>query len=143
MGLDEKLFNLLKETANRFFKLQKEAAEKLGLKKNYYKILVKLGIERKPLNQTNLGEICGIDKPAMSRLICSMEEEGLILKGTKEGNKKEILISATPKGLALITKISETFESLKHKYFRDLSDDEKELLIKLFENGLLKEEENA
>ena len=61
---------------------------KLNIKRNYYKVLLKLGIEKKPINQTNLGEICSIDKPATSRLVGEMEQEGFIERGAKDGNKK-------------------------------------------------------
>ena len=139
MNLDDKILELLKETANRFFCLQKEIAQKLNIKRNYYKVLLKLGIEKKPINQTNLGEICGIDKPATSRLVGEMEQEGFIERGAKDGNKKEIFISISNKGREILNKITKLTKELKAKYFSDLDDDEKEQLIVLFEKNLKKE----
>lgn len=138
MNLDDKILELLKETANRFFCLQKEIAQKLNIKRNYYKVLLKLGIEKKPINQTNLGEICGIDKPATSRLVNEMEQEGFIERGAKDGNKKEIFISISNKGREILNKITKLTKELKAKYFSDLDDDEKEQLIVLFEKNLKK-----
>lgn len=138
MNLDDKILELLKDTANRFFCLQKEIAQKLNIKRNYYKVLLKLGIEKKPINQTNLGEICGIDKPATSRLVNEMEQEGFIERGAKDGNKKEIFISISNKGREILNKITELTKELKTKYFSDLDDDEKEQLIVLFEKNLKK-----
>lgn len=138
MNLDDKILELLKETANRFFGLQKEIAQKLNIKRNYYKVLLKLGIEKKPINQTNLGEICGIDKPATSRLVNEMEQEGFIERGAKDGNKKEIFISISNKGREILNKITKLTKELKAKYFSDLDDDEKEQLIVLFEKNLKK-----
>lgn len=139
MNLDDKILELLKETANRFFCLQKEIAQNLNIKRNYYKVLLKLGIEKKPINQTNLGEICGIDKPATSRLVNEMEQEGFIERGAKDGNKKEIFISISNKGREILNKITKLTKELKAKYFSDLDDDEKEQLIVLFEKNLKKE----
>lgn len=139
MNLDDKILDLLKEIANRFFYLQKDIAQTLNIKKNFYKILLKLGIEKKPVNQTQLGEICGIDKPATSRLVSEMEQEGLIEKGFKEGNKKEIYISISENGKKILAQITKLTKELKTKYFVDLSDDEKKQLIYLFEKNLLKE----
>ena len=139
MNLDDKILDLLKEIANRFFYLQKDIAQTLNIKKNFYKILLKLGIEKKPVNQTQLGEICGIDKPATSRLVAEMEQEGLIEKGLKEGNKKEIYISISENGKKILAQITKLTKELKTKYFKDLSDDEKKQLIYLFEKNLLKE----
>ena len=139
MNLDDKILDLLKEIANRFFYLQKDIAQTLNIKKNFYKILLKLGIEKKPVNQTQLGEICGIDKPATSRLVSEMEQEGLIEKGFKEGNKKEIYISISENGKKILAQITKLTKELKTKYFNDLSDDEKKQLIYLFEKNLLKE----
>ena len=138
MNLDDKILELLKETANRFFNLQKEIAQKLNIKRNYYKVLLKLGIEKKPINQTNLGEICSIDKPATSRLVGEMEQEGFIERGAKDGNKKEIFISISNKGREILNKITKLTKELKTKYFSDLGDDEKEQLIVLFEKNLKK-----
>ena len=138
MNLDDKILELLKETANRFFCLQKEIAQNLNIKRNYYKVLLKLGIEKKPINQTNLGEICGIDKPATSRLVNEMEQEGFIERGAKDGNKKEIFISISNKGREILNKITKLTKELKAKYFSDLDDDEKEQLIVLFEKNLKK-----
>ena len=138
MNLDDKILELLKETANRFFCLQKEIAQKLNIKRNYYKVLLKLGIEKKPINQTNLGEICGIDKPATSRLVGEMEQEGFIERGAKDGNKKEIFISISNKGREILNKITKLTKELKAKYFGNLDDDEKEQLIVLFEKNLKK-----
>ena len=138
MNLDDKILELLKETANRFFCLQKEIAQNLNIKRNYYKVLLKLGIEKKPINQTNLGEICGIDKPATSRLVGEMEQEGFIERGAKDGNKKEIFISISNKGREILNKITKLTKELKAKYFSDLDDDEKEQLIVLFEKNLKK-----
>ena len=123
----------------KFFCLQKEIAQKLNIKRNYYKVLLKLGIEKKPINQTNLGEICGIDKPATSRLVGEMEQEGFIERGAKDGNKKEIFISISNKGREILNKITKLTKELKAKYFSDLDDDEKEQLIVLFEKNLKKE----
>lgn len=139
MNLDDKILELLKETANRFFSLQKEIAQKLNIKRNYYKVLLKLGIEKKPINQTNLGEICSIDKPATSRLVGEMEQEGFIERGAKDGNKKEIFISISNKGREILNKITKLTKELKAKYFSDLDDDEKKQLIVLFEKNLKKE----
>ena len=118
--------------------MQKEIAQKLNIKRNYYKVLLKLGIEKKPINQTNLGEICSIDKPATSRLVNEMEQEGFIERGAKDGNKKEIFISISNKGREILNKITKLTKELKTKYFSDLGDDEKEQLIVLFEKNLKK-----
>ena len=139
MDLDDKIFELLKETANRFFCLQKDIAQKLGIKKNYYKILLKLGIEKKPINQTCLGEICGIDKPATSRLVSEMEQEGFIERNLKDGNKKELFLSISKKGEEILQRITTLTEELKSKYFNELNNNDKEQLIVLFEKNLKKE----
>lgn len=139
MDLDDKIFELLKDTANRFFCLQKDIAQQLGIKKNYYKILLKLGIEKKPINQTCLGEICGIDKPATSRLVSEMEQEGFIERNLKDGNKKELFLSISKKGEVILQKITTLTKELKSKYFNDLDNNDKEQLIVLFEKNLKKE----
>ena len=136
MDLDEKILDLLKETASRFLELQKEVANRLNIKKNFYKILIKLGLENKPINQTCLGELCAIDKPATSRLVTDMEKEGFILKTSKDGNKKEIMVSPTPKGVDMITKMKTLMDELKPKYFNELATSEKEEFVTIFEHLL-------
>ena len=139
MNLDDKILELLKETANRFFYLQKEIAATLNIKKNFYKILLKLGLEKAPLNQTQLGEVCGIDKPATSRLVSEMEEEGLIKKSFKDGNKKELFVFLSENGEKILKQINKLTNELKTKYFKEVDDESKKALINIFENSLLKE----
>ena len=136
MNLNEKILDLLKETAYRFFELQKEVANKLNIKKNYYKILIKLGIEKKAINQTCLGELCSIDKPATSRLVADMEKDGLILKNLKNGSKKEFMISLSEKGEKTLERISSLMDELKPKYFNELATSEKEEFVTIFEHLL-------
>jgi DNA-binding MarR family transcriptional regulator len=143
MNLNEKILDLLKETAYRFFELQKEVANKLNIKKNYYKILIKLGIEKKAINQTCLGELCSIDKPATSRLVADMEKDGLILKNLKNGSKKEFMISLSEKGEKTLERISSLMDELKPKYFNEPAEKEKKEFITIFENLLSKENDNA
>ena len=143
MNLNEKILDLLKETAYRFFELQKEVANKLNIKKNYYKILIKLGIEKKAINQTCLGELCSIDKPATSRLVADMEKDGLIFKNLKNGSKKEFMISLAEKGVKTLEKITALMDELKPKYFNEVEMKQKEEFINIFENILAKEKNNA
>lgn len=143
MDLNEKILSLIKETTYRLLELQKEIASKLNIKKSFYKVLVKLGDEKKPVNQTILGDLCGVDKPAISRLIANMEKENLILKRAKDGNKKEFMISITDKGLKILEKVTTLMDELKLKYFNELEINEKEIFVGIFEKLLEKEEKDA
>lgn len=137
--IDDNILTNFKEIAKRLFLMHKELLSNIKIKRSYYAILTVLNINDN-LTQSTLGEVCGMDKPAISRIVTKMSEENLIEKSYKEGNKKNIYISLSQKGKELFCKLSQKLEKIKEKYFACLNNAEKQTLLSLLNKTLGKED---
>ena len=137
--IDNTILTKFKEITKRLFLMHKELLSNVNIKRSYYTILTVLSINES-LTQTTLGEVCGMDKPAISRLVNKMETESLIEKNYKDGNKKNIHISLSQKGKEIFLNLNKKLEQIKQKYFFDLNSDEKQTLLSLLNKTLGKEE---
>ena len=140
--LDEKILQCFKEIAKRLVNLNKEILSKINIKQSYYKVLSVLSVNNN-INQTTLGDICAIDKPATSRLVNSMQKENLVAKSLQDNNKKSIYITLTEKGKNLICKINKSLNEIKNKYFNILQNDDKQTFLNLLNKTLKKETADA
>ena len=140
--LDEQILQAFKEIAKRLVNLNREILSKINIKQSYYKVLSVLSIKNN-INQTTLGDICAIDKPATSRLVNNMQKEDLIQKSLQNNNKKNIYITLTEKGKLLIKTINEKINKIKTNYFNDLKDNDKKTFLNLLNKSLKRENANA
>lgn len=140
--LDNEILKSFKEIAKRLILLNKQILSSLKIKLSYYKVLSVLSIKDN-ISQTVLGDICTIDKPATSRLVNNMKKENLITKSFLDNNKKNVYISATPKGKQLITIANKKLDEIKNNYFCDLQDNDKKTLLNLLNKTLKTEGKNA
>ena len=132
---DNKIFEKFMDIAKRLLLIQEEAIKQLDLTYGYYKVLSFL-LVGKSLNQTCLSEVCGIDKPATSRLINKMYENNLITKELKNNNKKNIYISLTDEGKLKAEEIKSIITKAREKYFKPLSQDDKQIFLELLNKSL-------
>ena len=132
---DNKIFEKFMDIAKRLLLIQEEAIKQLDLTYGYYKVLSFL-LVGKSLNQTCLSEVCGIDKPATSRLINKMYENNLITKELKNNNKKNIYISLTDEGKLKAEEIKNIITRAREKYFKPLSQDDKQMFLELLNKSL-------
>lgn len=130
--IDIKLFEKFKEIARKLKEIQKEVIAKFNLSWGYYKILSSL-LAKENLTQTKLSDICDIDKPATSRLVNKMTEEGFITKQYKNENKKNIYLSLTSLGKKIAVEIKSCIMKVQEKYFKKLNTNEKQTLLALLD----------
>ena len=135
--VDDEILSKFKEIAKRLFLMHKELLSSINIKRSYYTILTVLNINNN-LTQSTLGEVCGMDKPAVSRLVNKMNDENLIEKNYKEGNKKNIYISLSQKGKDVFCKLSQRLDEIRQKYFACLNTKEKQSLLTLLNKTLIK-----
>lgn len=135
-NIDNVVFEKFKEIASRLVMLKKEVIASLKINKTYHKILSILSIQN-GLTQSCLGEVCDMDRPAISRLVNKMTEEDLVSRNFKQGNKKNLYVELTQKGKALAEKIKLKMEELKKKFFAELKQEDKKNLSKLLDKTLI------
>lgn len=142
MTTDEKIFDKLKELALKFIDMQKEIVAKLKLNLNVYKIVCALSIKKR-LSQTSLSKCSGIDRPATCRLISRLEEQNFVEKVYEAGDKKTTYVCLTGKGEALSEEIKQKTKEIRAKYFSELSEEEKQFLLKMLQKNMKESETNA
>ena len=138
----EKFFSRLKEIADRLERLHKELANKLKMS------CCELGIFRllcrkEELSATKISEMCKIDKPATSRTLNKLTNDGLIDKTFKNNNKKTQYITLTSKGVELKTYILNQISTLSEKYFNKLSQQETTTLLNILDKVVDQGEQHA
>ena len=136
-SIDEQIFQNLKEIAGRYIALKKKVAHKNGLSLSECNMLC-IVLASGPIIQSRLGECCGIDKPATSRLVNKLISENLILKFHNADNKKNSFIKISHKGKILIEKIQQEVNKEKDTFFKTLSLKDKEVALLLMEKVLAK-----
>ena len=129
------VFDILKNLAKRLINLQRAIANLLKIKYNELKIFQSLsvGVE---MPQFKIGEVCGIDKAATSRILEKMEANGYISKIFKQGNKKTVYISLTEKGEHFNKIIQQSLVDLIPKFFNKLSEKDEHQFLKLIKKML-------
>jgi len=133
--IDEKIFQNLKEIANRLIVLKRRVAQKYGISLSESNILCVV-LTCEPIMQSRLGEFCGIDKPATSRIINKMLKADLIVKNNMKDNRKSSFIKLSQKGRGLVEKIYIDTEKEKNEFFNVLSVEDKEVALKLMNKVL-------
>ena len=137
------VLDLISEISQRFRNMQKEIACKLNINISQYKILTILGLKQQPVSQSELSEICCIDRPAVSRLVAKMSKDGFLETHLHENNKKTIYVDLAQRGKELVQKIKNFSSNIKNKYFKELDNDNKSLFFNLLTKTLTEEEKDA
>jgi len=140
--LKNSILDKFKEISKRFFLMQKEIVTTLKINKSEYKVLTFLALHNE-MTQTILGEACGFDKPATSRIVLKLLLQGYILKTYKKGNKKNIYISLSEKGKEKAKLIGDELCKIREKYFKELSQKETNIFLSLLDKSLNLEAQNA
>lgn len=137
------VLELFSEISQRLRNMQKEIAYKLKINLSQYKILTILGLKQSPVSQSELSEVCCIDRPAVSRLVGKMTKDHLLETHSHENNRKTIYITLTNEGKDLVEKIKNASIDIKRKYFNELDSKNKTLFLNLLSKTLAEEKENA
>ena len=84
-----------------------------------------------PMSQKMIGEITIQDPATLSRIIKRLEAAGMVKKTGSEKDRRETLITITPKGIKTGSEISRASGRHFEKLFTGFSDNEKNSLISL------------
>ena len=138
----DKFFNKLKEIADRLETIHKELAHKLKMNCGELGIF-RLLCRKEQLSATQISELSKIDKPATSRTLNKLVDNGLVDKTYKDNNKKTQYVFLTEKGKELKSHILKQLSTLGEKYFNKLSQQEAATLFDILDKVVAKGEQNA
>lgn len=137
--VDFEILSKFKEISRRLLELQKEVLSNTKISVAEFKMMNVLDVNEK-FSQTNLSDFCGIDKPAISRLINKMTEQNLVERKIDNTDRRVTYISLSNTGRKLLEKLREDFLSSYEKYFNRISENDKNTFIELLNRTLNKEE---
>ena len=108
-----------------------EAAE-LGLSPGQPKVLEYL-MEWGESNQKTIADYCEIEQATVGSILTRMERDGLIVRTQREGNRRSLYVSLTPKGRKMVERMAEVFRQADALAAAGLSEEERALLPVLLE----------
>ena len=86
----------------------------------------------KPTRAKDISITLEISKPAVSKLLNSMEEKGLVLRERRDNDRKSVYLALTPKAIALLEEQKATASVVTKKIFAEMGMEKaKELLANM------------
>ena len=126
----ESLHYLLMKTHSLFSKRVMDEASHAGLTSGQPKVLEYLTLFGEA-DQKTIAAYCEIEPATVGSILLRMEENGLILRRQKAGNRRSLYVSLTDKGRNAATRVEEIFHRVEADSARELSPDEVQLLQEL------------
>lgn len=119
--------------------LNSEKMEGLGISASQIPFLSELFLADGPLTQDQLSQRMVIDKAATARGLVHLEDQGLVVRKVNPENRRQKLVSPTPKARELEADFYGALRSSNEVFVKGFSRDEKEqalaLLDRMMENG--------
>lgn len=101
-----------------------------GLPFNQAKALMLIGVfGGEELSQKELAELCGIDTPAMSRVIDKLSEDGYIIRTKQTVDSRRVNLELTDEGKAKSSEIIDIYNDYNAEFLSPLSKTERRQLL--------------
>lgn len=110
-------------------------AAALGLSPGQPKILECL-IVRGECNQKTIAADCEIEQATVGSILSRMERDGLVCRTQREGNRRSLYVSLTPRGRQLAEKMQAVFQQADDMVCANLTQEEQGQLKTLLETVL-------
>ena len=141
----ESLHYLLMKTHVNLNRWILNEAAALGLSPGQPKVLEYL-MEYGESNQKAIADYCEIEQATVGSILMRMERDGLIARTQREGNRRSLYVSLTPRGREMGEKVAELFRRADARASAGLSGEEqlaiKELLKKVY-CGIVEKEDTS
>ena len=141
----ESLHYLLMKTHINLNRWILNEAAALGLSPGQPKVLEYL-MEYGESNQKAIADYCEIEQATVGSILTRMERDGLIARTQREGNRRSLYVSLTPRGREMGEKVAELFRRADARASAGLSGEEqlaiKELLKKVY-CGIVEKEDTS
>lgn len=125
---------LMKTHTNVNRRILNQTAE-LGLSPGQPKILECL-MARGECNQKTIAADCEIEQATVGSILSRMERDGLICRAQREGNRRSLYVSLTPRGRQLGEKVQKVFQQVDDMACAQLTPEQQGELEKLLETVL-------
>lgn len=126
----ESLHYLLMKAQAMFYKRIHSEITKIGLTSGQPKVLDYL-LKYGEADQKTIAAYCEIERATVGSILLRMEENGLIIRRQKNGNRRSLYVSLTDKGKEAAIKLMDIFQNVEMYATSQLSDDEEKTLCEL------------
>ncbi len=132
MELKDCINFLLSVSQNKVFKYFSKLLEDSGVTPAQYGVLSCLWKEGQ-LTPKQIGEMVYLEAPTVSGILDKMQKADLIERSVDQKNRRNILVTASPKSYGIREKVESATIDLNNSAFKNFSDDEQ----KLFKESLV------
>ena len=108
----EEFSSLISSIYKNMLRIRRNEMAKFGLKGAHAQCLVALSQYPEGVTMTQLGELCDLDKAAISRSVVEMEERGVILPRSNGENRYRAPLVLSEKGWNVVDQINEIIHDL-------------------------------
>ncbi|QFT89047.1 HTH-type transcriptional regulator MgrA [Bacillus sp. THAF10] len=132
MELKDCMNFLLSVSQNKVFKYFSKLLEEHGVTPAQYGVLNCLWKEGQ-LSPKQIGAMVYLEAPTISGILDKMQKANLIERSIDLNNRRNVLVTATPKSYELRERIETATSNMNNKVLQSLSDNEKDGLKKALE----------
>ena len=112
-------------------KIERTEMSGYGLKGPHAQCLLAMGRHPEGITAAQLCEICEKDKAAISRILAELEQAGMVLRNTRNGNRYRALLTLTEQGKAAAPTVVEKARMAVELAGKGLKDAERELFYRV------------
>lgn len=87
----------------------------------------------KGVKASDLSKYLMVTKPAISKLINTLEEKGLVERITDKSDRRVVYINITPKGENILIEQTKVFEKFTHRIVEKMGEKDTDEMIRLFQ----------
>lgn len=84
--------------------------------------------EHKYMNQQQIADLTFKNKASLTSLLNNMEKRNLVVRNEDQSDKRNKIITLTPTGKDLFSKVNPVFEEMYHLLYNDVSTEEVDLM---------------
>lgn len=136
MNIDQTVDYHLRSTLFAMRRMYNLLATEKGITQGIGYALVNIGKEGIPA--TKIAPLMGMTSSSLSRLLKTMESDGLIYRQTDKEDRRIVRIFLTPEGLALKAKIKNVVLAFNHELFKKISPEEMAIFSRV--SNIIKEQ---
>lgn len=137
----ESFHYLLMRTYLRMNRKVQGQASRLGLSPGQPKILEFLSLYGEN-EQKVIAEYCEIEPATVGSILLRMEAAELVTRRNREGNRRSIFVSLTPKGEEMAEKLKDIFRIAEDEIAGGLTEEERNTMVELLKKCREKERED-
>ena len=85
------------------------------------------------LSQKELTRLSEVEQPTMANLLARMERDGLVKRITDPEDRRNNLVSLTPKGIAAVPHVAASLEDINNQAYTSFTEEEKATFTRLLQ----------